>query len=349
MSKIKKIKLKCDLSPGDILMLTSAVRDLKKAYPNYLIDIDCPVGQIWENNPYIMPLDDDDKEVQVIKCEYPLVNSSNTLPYHFIHGYRLFLEDKLDLRIPTGEFKGDVHLSPEEKGWMSQVAELGTDQHFWILMSGGKYDFTAKWWNPLEYQKVVDHFKDKILFAQCGEKDHFHPKLNNVLNLIGETDCRQFLRLIYHSSGVLCPVTFAMHAASAVETKRTASLNRACVVVAGGREPAQWEAYPHHRFLSLNGALDCCDNGGCWKSRTVPLGDDDEKDNSLCLYPKEIDYKITLPKSDNEMNLSIPKCLDMIKAEDVIKAIETYYEGGVLSYDGGWNRAKSSLNSDKKN
>ena len=42
------------------------------------------------------------------------------------------------------------------------------------------------------------------------------------------------------------------------------------MVVAGGREPAQWEAYPHHQFISTNGALRCCEQGGCWKSRCQP-------------------------------------------------------------------------------
>ena len=33
---------------------------------------------------------------------------------------------------------------------------------------------------------------------------------------------------------------------------------RPCVVVAGGREPAHWEAYPDHQFIHNNGALRCC-------------------------------------------------------------------------------------------
>ena len=90
---------------------------------------------------------------------------------------------------------------------------------------------------------------------------------------------------MYHATGVVCPVTFAMHLAVAVEMKTRPPINRPAVILAGGREPAQWEAYPHHRFLSLNGALPCCDNGGCWKSRCSKVGDKDEKDDkNLCLY-----------------------------------------------------------------
>jgi hypothetical protein len=99
--------------------------------------------------------------------------------------------------------------------------------------------------------------------------------------------------------------------------------NRPCVVIAGGREPSQWEKYPHHRYLETNGALLCCDNGGCWKARCQPVGDGDEKDlaENRCLKPVAV-----------AAELVIPRCLDMITAEDVIRAVESYYEGGALSY-----------------
>ena len=118
-----------------------------------------------------------------------------------------------------------------------------------------------------------------------GEAGHHHPPLRNVLDLRGQTDLRQLVRLVYHAQGVLCPVTLLMHLAAAVETPPGMPKNRPCVVIAGGREPAQWEAYPHHQYIHTNGALMCCDHGGCWKSRVVPLGDGDEKDEprNLCV------------------------------------------------------------------
>lgn len=348
-NKLRKIILKSDLSPGDILMLAAAVRDLKKANPNFLVDVQTSVPPIWENNPYLTKLDEKDKDVQVLKTEYPLIHASNSRPYHFIHGYPMYLEEKLGVKIPVTEFKGDIHLSDIEKSWMSQTQEMGIHQKFWLLFSGGKFDYTAKWWNPLEMQKVVDHFKDKVLFVQCGQADHHHPPLKGVVNLIGKTDTRQLIRLMYHASGVVCPVTFAMHLAAAVETPRRMPVNRACVVLAGAREPHSWEAYPHHRFLSNNGALPCCEQGGCWKSRTFKLEDGDEKDLSLCEAPEEINYDIQPPPKRKKQKLQIPKCMNMIKAEHVIEAVDSYYIGGSLEYDGGWEKAKDAfLNKSKK-
>ncbi|KKL13202.1 hypothetical protein LCGC14_2528130, partial [marine sediment metagenome] len=300
-----------------------AVRDLKFSHPKVEIDVRTACSQIWENNPYLTPLKEKDPDVEVYKVEYPLIHNSNEGQYHFIHGYRKDIEKRLGLEIKPTKFKGDIHISKEEKSWMSQLEEMHIKDDFWIIMAGGKQDFTAKWYSPDYYQEVVDHFKGKITFVQAGEKGHWHPSLNNVINLIGKTDMRQFIRLIYHSVGVLCPVTFAMHAAVAIPQKDgRKGKNRACVVISGGREPVQWEAYPHHRFLAINGSMECCDNGGCWMSRCQKIGDGDEKDEkSVCLFPVKI-------KDD----LSIPKCMEMIKPTDIIRAIEWYYEGGMLQY-----------------
>jgi len=320
----KKIILTHFLSPGDVVMLTAAIRDLHHTYPGqFLTDIRSSCNAIWENNPYLTPLDENDPDVKVIPCDYPLIHRSNTSPYHFIHGFRMFLEEKLNIQIESKIFKGDIYISDQEKLWISQTEEMGIKDDFWIIMAGGKYDYTCKWYSPEFYQTIVTHFKKKITFVQCGSTEHWHPPLKGVVNLIGKTDLRQFIRLVYHSVGVLCPVTLAMHLAAAVPVKENRPQNRACVVIAGGREPTQWEAYPHHRFLSNNGALNCCDNGGCWASRCQKVNDGDEKDkNNLCLYPVRI-----------KENLFIPKCMHIIKPRMIIDAIEMYYSGGALSYN----------------
>jgi hypothetical protein len=168
---------------------------------------------------------------------------------------------------------------------------------------------------------VVDHFRGRIHFVQCGEAGHWHPPLQGVINLVGRTNLRDFVRLMYHAEGVVCPVTLAMHLAAAVETPSGDRGTRPCVVIAGGREPAHWEAYPNHQYLSTNGALACCRNGGCWKSRCQLVGDGDAKDRQeLCRQPVQVTPE-----------LRIPRCLDMITPADVIRRIELYYEGGALA------------------
>ncbi len=329
--EIRRLILKNTMSPGDIVMLTAAVRDLHRAYPGeFQTDVRTSCDALWENNPFITKLCDDDPCVHTIEMHYPLIHHSNQRPYHFIHGFVHYLERQLKRHIPITAFKGDIHLSALEKSWMSQIEETGFHGRFWIMMAGGKYDYTTKWWNPAGFQKVVDHFQGRIQFVQCGEASHWHPPLDGVINLVGKTDTRQFVRLMYHADGVVCPVTFAMHLAAAVDTRPGMAKNRACVVLAGGREPTQWEAYPHHQFINLNGTLMCCDNGGCWKSRCQRVGDGDAKDNELCLYPVQV--------ADD---LQIPRCMDMIRPNDVIRRIEMYYEGGALRYNDEVSRVTS--------
>ena len=302
-------------------MLTAAVRDLHRSCPNeFITDIRSPCPGLWENNPFVTPISDNDSDARKLECHYPLIHNCNEAPFHFIHGFHQFLGTKLKKTIVPSQFKGDIYVSEVEKGWYSQVYEIvGVDIPFWIIVAGGKYDYTIKWWDSNRFQDVVDHFKGKILFVQVGEtKNHFHPPLEGVIDLRGKTDLRQLVRLVYHSSGVLCPVTLMMHLAAAVETKPNSPPLRPCVVVAGGREPPHWEAYPHHQFLHTVGALPCCEKGGCWKSRTIPIGDGDGKDLPKNLCVDVVD--------------ELPRCMDMIRSEQVIRAIELYYEGKALKY-----------------
>jgi ADP-heptose:LPS heptosyltransferase/SAM-dependent methyltransferase len=317
---MRKLILSNFQSPGDIVMLTAAVRDLHLRYPGqFLTDVRTVCPQLWENNPYLTSLCVGDSDVESIDCQYPLIHRSNQEPWHFLHAFNDYLSQRLEIPIPPTAFKGDIHVSPLEKSWMSQVQEITRDPlPFWVFNAGGKFDYTVKWWDPARYQAVVDHFRGRILFVQVGELPHHHPPVEGVVDLRGKTDLRQLVRLVYHAQGVLSPVSLLMHLAAAVEVRPGMPQNRPCVVVAGGREPPHWEAYPHHQFIHTVGALRCCDNGGCWKSRTVALGDGDVNDQpgNLCV----------------DVVGALPRCMHMITADEVIRRIELYFRGGAIEY-----------------
>ena len=319
-----KLILRQFQSPGDIVMLTAAVRDLHRAYPGrYLTDVRTSAPDLWHHNPNITPIADDDPAARTIACHYPLIHQSNQRPIHFIQAFTAFLNDTLGTRIATTDFHGDIHLSDEERGWISQVAErVGEPLPFWLITAGGKYDFTAKWWDPARFQQVVDAFAGKILFVQVGAAEHHHPRLKGCLDLIGRTDLRQLVRLVHHAQGVVTPVSLLMHLAAAVPPPPGAPPRRPCVVVAGGREPPQWEAYPAHQFIHTVGALPCCADGGCWKSRVAPIGDGDEKDRpeNLCVAPVASGA------------VTLPRCLDLITADHVVDRIAGYFRGGAVEF-----------------
>jgi len=97
---------------------------------------------------------------------------------------------------------------------------------------------------------------------------------------------------------------------------------RPCVVVAGGREPAHWEAYPTHRFLHTTGALACNTAGGCWRMRCQPVGDGHPSDapEERCVAPVQV-----------AKDLVVPRCMVMIKPHDVVRAIRLYIKGGLMT------------------
>ncbi len=315
---MRKLLLRNFQAPGDVLMLTAAVRDLHGCYPGeFKTDVRTSCPQLWENNPYLSPLDEHAADVKIIDCHYPLIHRSNQTPVHFIEGFSAFLNQELGLKITPTLFKGDLHLSPAERSLVSQVTEIvGQDIPYWLVCSGGKRDFTIKWWEHGRYQAIVDHFRGAIQFVQTGASGHFHPELEGVIDLRGKTTVRQLIRLMYHAKGTLTPVSFLMHLSAAVEMKTDvglppkSGLARPCVVIAGGREPPQWEAYPTHQFIHTVGMLPCCRTGGCWKSRTQPLGDGNEKDlpQHLCV----------------DVVNKLPRCMDLITVADVVRRIEMY-------------------------
>jgi ADP-heptose:LPS heptosyltransferase len=301
-------------------MLTAAVRDLHRHYPGkFITDVRTSCPDLWEFNPHITPIGDDDPDAEHVECSYPLINRCDKTPYHCLHGFIEFFNARFQLAIAPTVFKGDIHLSSREKFWYSQVHEV-TRQNtpFWIVAAGGKHDVTIKWWQTERYQQVIDHFRGKIQFVQVGAAGNYHPKLDGVIDLRGRTSLRELVRLVYHSHGVLCSVTALMHLAAAVETKRGAPPNRPCVVIAGGREPAHWEAYPGHQFIHTIGALPCCAESGCWKDRAFRLNDGDERDQPAHLCTNVVDR--------------LPRCMDLISPAEVIRKIEMYFSGGAIRY-----------------
>ena len=70
---MERLVLRSFQSPGDILMLTAAVRDLHSAYPGHFqTDVRTSADAIWENNPHITPLRDDQPGVRTLDMHYVL-------------------------------------------------------------------------------------------------------------------------------------------------------------------------------------------------------------------------------------------------------------------------------------
>lgn len=273
--------------PGDILMLSACVRDIKTWKPHFEISVRTSCEAIFENNPYLTPLDESDKSVRTLDMHYGIIHQSNqNINHHFIHGFIIDFNEQTGSSIKLTQFKPDLHLTEEEK-----KTPVFPDQpeKFIVLNAGGKTDYTTKWWWPEAWEEVVSNCPD-IQFIQIGKPDpkdtgagraiHNTIKGKNVINKINKTTMREVIRLVYQSSGTLSVVTSIMHIAAAFD-------KHACVV-AGGHEPWWWEKYPSHDYFHSIGQLDCCRLGGCWEK---DCKNKNEKDHQKCLElidPKKV-------------------------------------------------------------
>jgi ADP-heptose:LPS heptosyltransferase len=302
MTEPTKLILVSRYSPGDVLMLTAAVRDLHAAYPGqYLTGVECYCPDLWQYNPYISPVRRGDGDVMEIDCaNLRLLNHCNGQPRHYIEAVHYLLWERLGKPVPLTRFAPELHVCAEE----AAAPPHGLVSPYWLIFAGGKRDLTTKWWPRANYQSVVDRLRGKVRLVQVGSASDHHPPLRGVKNLVGRTTLRDLVRLVYHCQGVICPITSGMHLAAAFD--------KPCVVIAGGREPPHWEMYPGHQYLHTVGELACCARGGCWRARVVPLKDGADSNRSLCSLPVRTNGTFTA------------RCMTLIEPPQVTTAVRRY-------------------------
>ena len=300
-------------SPGDVLMLTSCVRDLKASHPEISVNVQTSAMELWDNNPYLDRNITKDNADKVIAMHYPLIHQSTQGQFHFMHGFRLYLEEQLGIKICAGKFCVDIHMTDFEKN-DPYIQNIVGNKKYFLVDAGHKKDFTAKFWEFSRFQEVVDRTSDRIAWIQIGASNHLHRPLENVVNLVGKTSHRQLISLMYRADGVLTPVSYPMHL-STMQWKDHPNEHRPCVVIAGSREPSVWEQYTCHQYIHNCGILKCSKRGACWKSRITRLNDGSKQDMSICVNP-------VVAKSGQV----IPRCLDMITVDEVVRRIDLYLD-----------------------
>jgi glycosyltransferase involved in cell wall biosynthesis len=98
-----------------------------------------------------------------------------------------------------------------------------------------------------------------------------------------------------------------------------AGFNKPNVTIAGAREPVWFTRYPGQQYLAMDGCLPCTINSNgepvaCWYC-----------DINRCSYPDTI-----IPSTSKGSSQKVPKCASIIKPEEVVNAINHYYNGGRL-------------------
>lgn len=313
---MQRLLLKQNQAPGDVVVMTAAIRDLMTRFHHrFRVAVDTLYPELWQNNPHVLPPEELGNPFTTLKMEYPAIHQSNVSSRHFVEAYHAFLRAEFGIDLQLRAFRGDIHLSEREKeGPPAHLAGF-LPEKYWLLCPCAKPDFTAKWWSTESWQDLVDLAKGQISFVQVGSLKDWNPELRGTINAVGKTSLRDLIALVYHCEGIVSLVSLPMHLAAAVPMKPGPRKLRPCVVIAGGREPAHWEAYPGHAFLHTIGQLDCCASGGCWRSRCQLVEDFDRKEHrDLCEQPVQVGH-----------DLRIARCMDSIAPLQVFQACHDYY------------------------
>jgi len=302
-----KLRLRCNLCPGDVLTLTAAVESLHAQFAGqFQTAVQTTCMEIWENNPHIATFADDD-HVQDVDVHYPSINRSNQEARPFLGGYTDYLADRLEIPLRLSVNRPYLYLADDERVWQDQIADHftgGRKVPFWLVNAGIKMDYTAKLWPAEYYRAVVEATRDRIQWVQIGAKEHWHPEIPGAIDLRGKTNHRQLIRLAYHAAGGLGPVTYLQHLCAAWQ--------KPYICLAGGREPLPWIQYPLQTTLHTLGQLACCETSACWRSRVQPACDNSAKDGSLCEWPMV------------GFERPVGRCMALIKPRDVIQVLDRF-------------------------
>lgn len=321
----RRLILKTGQAPGDAVAMTAAIYSLHRARPGkYSTAVESYWPEVFAHNPdvaeHLFPRADIEPlpGVSEIQMHYPAVHQSNERGIHFMQGWCEFLGSALGVDVPL--------LTDRPRLYFSDPAPPAGD--YWLICSGGKRDFTTKLWGHSRYQEVVDRLRGQVRFVQvggsrppvpwaaecAGTQEDDHPPLRGAEGMLGKTSLRELFELARRARGILCGVSLLMHVAAAV--------GRPAIVIAGGREPVAWNAYPLQQYVHTVGALPCRDTqgragGACWRYRTLPLGDGTVMDRDPCERP----VNGTPARLTREV---VPECMALVRPDWIAELILRY-------------------------
>lgn len=324
------IVLEHALCPGDITVMTVVPREIYRQY-GVKVGVCTNHPEIWLNNDYIaghfLRNEIDPHAHQLVPIRYKVREHHNGAKQHFMHAYLRAAVEKIpafpSLRLT--ELRPYLNLSDDERD-----TKPFNGRKYWLLNAGGKRDVTVKWWETKKWELATKILLTDVNFpdiVQIGKLSDWHPRIKYACDLRGsKVDLRTLIWLVYHSEGVMCPITAVMHMAAA--------FNKPCVVLAGGREAYWWDSYDQrmintykhnipeeykhlideqipHKYL---GNLPKCmkKGGGCWRNG---VGEKSASRNCIDVIQPDKFKNMTIPQ---------PRCLNDITPYNVVSAVRSY-------------------------
>lgn len=293
---MKNFVLKQWQAPGDLVVMTVALRDLHLTYPGmFQTQVVSCYPEVFYKNPYCSVIENKSDLVWHNIWYKKWKDAYMETGHHFTDAFISEFDEQLGVSIKKTSIWPELYLTQDEMS-PAYLEKFEIKKPYWVINAGIKMDMPLKQYPPFYWQTVINYLNQEktkfgIPLVQAGNSFDMQPELVGVKNLVGKTNnLRDYFALMYHSEGSMGHVSLQMHVAAA--------FRKPCVIVAGGREGWRWEAYPGQQYLGVTGLLSCAGLNGCWLS-----------------FPNEC------KKMDNR----IPSCYRMIPPQKVARAVLKYH------------------------
>jgi hypothetical protein len=271
--KLRLTYLYCE---GDTVVLTIAVKAIHDLYPGqYETLVDAPGEALFYHHPLV--------RTNILRFEGALVNVHHHEIDHANETGKSFAQvvcENIGPQIerplhPTTD-RPQFFWTEQERAW---TPPWGPGP-FCLVNATDKQDYSAKYAGWDFYNAAAQRIMAAgVKVVQIGKDDMYHRKIERAVDITGKTNLRQLMVATLHASFTLCGVTLLCHISAGCSTP--------CILM-NTRETASWIAYPNQYPLNASGHLPCCPTPGlgCWKARTVALGDGRPYlDRNLCELP----------------------------------------------------------------
>ncbi|OGS40473.1 MAG: hypothetical protein A3K77_00560 [Euryarchaeota archaeon RBG_13_31_8] len=272
----KKIILRHHRQAGDILVMSTLIRQFKKQYGDKILLLcDTPVCQgIWWNNNYLTSFENKEADL-ILDIDYKYVIDNPQWMLHHSYGFKLDFENKTNIVLNDWDCRPYIKLTEYEKELVEQYKQKYGN--FWIISSNINKKCTVKSW-PNEYWIEFISNNPDSFFIQVGTENQDFGLLTNLVDLTRKTGVRDLFVLICASKGVISYNSFCMHIAAA--------FNKKAIILAGGREPIWYQQYPNQYVFNLASSIHCGNNGeGCLKKNIEDCKSKISFDNNVTEYP----------------------------------------------------------------
>ena len=319
---MRRLILRNFQSPGDIVMLTAAVRDLHLTYPDqFVTDVRTPCPELWEHNPYLTPIAE-----ERARCR----------------GHRLRVSAHPQEQRRAVSFHPRLHPAPERAAAGSRSSRRVPRRHAHLAdreergtrrsrksraarcRSGSSWPAASTTSRSnggihARFQQVVDHFRDRMLFVQVGEK---RPRASAAAQR--RRPARDD-RSAPTGSARLSRAGRALpgHAADAPGGRGRDAAGHAAGTGRASSSPAAANRRTGKRIRTISSSTAPARSGAATVAAAGNRGS--------CRWATAM-RKTRREHCCVDVVGTLPRCMDLITAGDVIRAIEVYFEGGAVSY-----------------